>query len=138
MGHDVLTCHEVCCIRAWTPAHARHEPHSRALAMCGRSPIGDCLPRCIVMREIAAHIPSPPPFSQTHANKYHGHAGNIMAHRWGQPHDMPCQEGRRVLPGRCTGHGPWYCGLTCAPLLSSSVPWSLPSRRLRLVSLSRL
>ena len=28
------------------------------------------------------------------------------------------QEGHRVLPGRCAGYGPWYCGLTCAPYLT--------------------
>ena len=32
-----------------------------------------------------------------------------------------CQEGRRVLLGRCAGYGPWYCGLTCAPCFAFSV-----------------
>ena len=31
---------------------------------------------------------------------------------------LSCQEGHRVLPGRCTGYGPWYCDLTCAPCLT--------------------
>ena len=31
---------------------------------------------------------------------------------------LSCQEGRRVLPDRCIGYGPWYCGLTCAPCLT--------------------
>ena len=34
---------------------------------------------------------------------------------------LSCQEGRRVLPGRCTGYGPWYFGLTCVPCLTFSV-----------------
>ena len=34
---------------------------------------------------------------------------------------LSCQEGRRVLSGRCTGYGPWYCGLTRAPYPTFSV-----------------
>ena len=34
---------------------------------------------------------------------------------------LSCQEARRVLPSRCAGYGPWYCGLTCASCLIFSV-----------------
>ena len=33
---------------------------------------------------------------------------------------LSCQEGRRVLPGRCTGYGPCIVALTCAPCLTFS------------------
>ena len=42
---------------------------------------------------------------------------------------LSCQEGRRVLPGRCTGYGPWYCGLTCVPCLTFSVNFLVRTKR---------
>ena len=42
---------------------------------------------------------------------------------------LSCQGGRRVLYGRCTGYGPWYCGLTCAPCLTFSVCFLLLTER---------
>ena len=40
---------------------------------------------------------------------------------------------------RCSGYGPWYRGLICAPYLAFSIfPWSFPSGRPWLVGPSRL
>ena len=42
---------------------------------------------------------------------------------------LSCQGGRRVLPGMCTGYGPWYCGLTCVPCLTFSVHFLVLTER---------
>ena len=41
---------------------------------------------------------------------------------------LSCQEGRRVLPGRCTGYGPWYYGLTLCALSYFLRPFPGPYR----------
>ena len=46
---------------------------------------------------------------------------------------LPCQVGHRILPGRCIGYGPWYCGLTCAPCLTFSVRFLVLTERASLV-----
>jgi len=47
------------------------------------------------------------------------------------------RRGHRVLSGRCTGYGPWYCGLTCAPCLTISVRFLILTERASLVGWSQ-
>ena len=42
---------------------------------------------------------------------------------------LSCQEGRMVLPSRCVGYGPWYCGLTFASCLTFSVRFLVLTER---------
>ena len=42
---------------------------------------------------------------------------------------LSCQGGRRVLVGRCTGYGPWYCGLTYVPCLTFSIRFLVLTER---------
>ena len=51
---------------------------------------------------------------------------------------LSCQEGHRVLTGRCTRYGPWYCGLTCAPCLTFSVRFLVLTERASPVCWSQL
>ena len=50
--------------------------------------------------------PIAPSFSQTRANKYHGHAGIIMAHQWGQGERASETATRDQSMKRVYDHGP--------------------------------